>query len=728
MSHARRSWPWVCAAVFGLLAAVALGAVRQPGEEEDPKGGLKKRVVVDDDPVADRPSRSAWTSTPDVRLDELAFGAEEATHPAVKELFRTHAVPFDVAQFVKGNKTRVKPIPLARGERFPAQYGLQELDRDGNLLETQTVNAVEVRRYDYFEEVAVAEAALFMSYKPLGDKPGPQNLTILDQYQAAEKLMAAALRFHDYARERNIRKGRGWDEVRKPLADKLRDVRLRLLQSAVGQANTGAIRDVGNRLMAAYPKDAEVVAKVAAARVLDAKRLLKSDKHADHAKARELLDEFEANHPGVGGQDVRDLRTELTQLAQQLFARARERKAANDLGAAREALLRAVALDPSLAGVRELQRELKIGYQTLYVGVRDFPEQMSPGTARLDSERQVVELLFEGLLAEAPTADGVGYRAAAALAVPDVSPGGREFTLRPFDRDVTNRFGFEANDLVGTMKLLAARPDTWAAYPLQWLDELPAPKDTATARVSFRQGHPDPRSLFTFKLMPARWMEQKNMRLDDPGFGEAPGGTGPFRLFAVPKVDKNTAREMIFVDNPLYGRWRDRAGQPFVKEVHLLEAAKIPNYTELLGAAEPGLHILTDVPTGDLDAFRAALGNKVEVHTAVHNRRVHLLAVNHRRTMFQSKILRQGLMMALDREAILTDVFRAKKADFHKAMTGPFPPGCWATPKGASGGPPLANRDLALTRFRAYLFEPGAKAELKLSYPKDDPLAKLACE
>ncbi len=32
--------------------------------------------------------------------------------------------------------------------------------------------------------------------------------------------------------------------------------------------------------------------------------------------------------------------------------------------------------------LRDLQRELKTGYQTLYVGVRDYPAMMSPSTAQ----------------------------------------------------------------------------------------------------------------------------------------------------------------------------------------------------------------------------------------------------------------------------------------------------------------------------------------------------------
>jgi ABC-type transport system substrate-binding protein len=377
-----------------------------------------------------------------------------------------------------------------------------------------------------------------------------------------------------------------------------------------------------------------------------------------------------------------------------------------------------------------MQRELKAGYQTLYVGVRDYPVNMSPITARLDSEKQVVELLFEGLLAEVPD-DGGGarYRPAGAVAMPAVVPNGREFHLRTFDRDATGRFGFESHDVVSTLKFLQSRTHTWAAYPLPWLDELPTPKDNTTVRINFRLGHPDPRSLLTFKLLPARWMEANNKQVDDDGFAKAPAGTGPYKLLVNPRADGNSPREMVFVDNPLYGRWRDRTNQPYIKEIRLIEIAKVHNVVESF--RQGSLHILTDVPTAELDKFMgpaANLSGKVQAFTASNNRRIHMLAVNHRRPTMQSKSLRQGLSLAIDREAILNDVYRAGKSDIHRAMSGPFPPKSWATVKGPGGNTiPLGNRDLAVTKLRDYLNERSAKTEISLLFPEGDPLALAAC-
>ena len=132
--------------------------------------------------------------------------------------------------------------------------------------------------------------------------------------------------------------------------------------------------------MLAYPKDATVAAEVAAARVLEAKRLLASEKHFDHVKARELLDEFETRYPGGGGEPVKALRAEINALAQKAFTRAVDKKKVGDLTNARDALAQAAALDPTIPG---LEMQVKSGRvpDTLR-GVRDYPVLMSPNTAR----------------------------------------------------------------------------------------------------------------------------------------------------------------------------------------------------------------------------------------------------------------------------------------------------------------------------------------------------------
>jgi ABC-type oligopeptide transport system substrate-binding subunit len=716
--HNRQGFTRFASLAMFLGCAALVGSAQFPPEVEDPKGGVKKRIVVDDEPAG--VGTAPVGNPPDVKLDELVRAGAEAKSPELRTLFAKYAVPSDRVNEVSGG-TRVKPIPMRKSEwpKDATTIPVTVLDNSGNPRGSRDVPVANIRSVDHFESLVLADVDALL-------KQQADPTSAMENKAAAEKLLAGALRYHDYARERKLRHGKTWDEIRDPVAARLRDIRLQMLREAITANDPARIREASTRLMNAYPKDPAVAKEVAVARVGEADRLLKSPSVADHIRARELLDELEARFPGAGGDAVKQLRAQLRDMATKAFVRAKDKKGVGDLATARDELARAAALDPSIEGVRELQRELRVGYPILYVGVRQYPLNMSPAAARVDSEKQVVELLFEGLLEEVPDSNGaVRYRTGAALGLPAPVPAGREFQLRSFDRDSAGRPGFDSQDVVGTLKLLATRPDSWQAYPLPWLGALPTPNEPGAVRIPFTLGHPDPRALLTFKMLPARWMTENNKQVDDPGFAEKPFGTGPFKLYSNSQSGGKGLREMVFIDNVAYGRWKDRTGLPNLREIRLVE----------LGKSDPveafrtdKLHILTDVPTGELSKYdgpSSALGGRVQVvKKSVINRRVHILAVNLRRPYLQSRQLRQGLSLAIDREEILRDVFRAGRPDFHTAMFGPFPPNSWANPRRPS---PLLNRDLAVDRLKKYLSGTSPKLDFELLYPEDDPKAEEAC-
>lgn len=690
-------------------------------EEEDPRGGrVKKRIVVDDANLAPRPGSggSVGGLPPDQRLEELVRAAKETSDPTLRSLYQRHAVPFDAV-----NGMRVRPLPFRKAD-LPAdpdkEFRVTPLDDAGNPRDVQTVRVGSVRSLEPFESIVLTRAEALL-------KGSSDTLTAAEKLAAAEKLLAAALRFHDYARENQVRKGRGWDEYREPLVARLKGVRLEALRAAAAAPDPARVRTLIALLMNAYPNDPAVAREVASVRVGEVQQLLQTTNPADHIRAREVLDELENRFPGAGGEAARAVRARLRELAQVALERAKGKKAAGDLTTAREELARAAALDPNLDGLRELQRELRVGYPILYVGVRQYPLHMTPVTARVDSEKQAVELMFEGLLEEVPDATGaVRYRPGFALALPAVVPAGRDVLLRAFDRDPSGRLGLDSQDVVGTLKFLAQRADTWAAYALTWLSPLAAPRDANTVRLSFALAHPDPRAALTFKILPVRWLAENNLRGDDLVFAERPYGSGPFRFHAAPKPDGTNPREMVFVDNPIYGRWRDRTGLPQLREIRLVDVSQADPIA--LFAADR-LHILTDVPVADLPKYQAAgLASRVQVVKAAVNRRIHILAVNLQRRELQSKDLRQGLSMAIDRDEILHRVYRAGRTpDVHRPLTGPYPPGSWPTLTGPALPPPLTNRDLAVDRLKKYLSDAGAGTNIELAYPADDPLAAEAC-
>lgn len=729
------------AAVVGLLTAFALVAVGQPPiVEEEVKGfdrSKLKRFPVEDDPVTDkRPVDAVLGTPPDAKLEELARAAEDAKYPQFKDLYAKHTYPFD-RMTIKGVPTHIRPIPVGRREPLPPVFGIQEITAEGRISPPVGITFNDASKVEYFEDIALKAANDLLVMKPFGTgAAGPW--TAAEQLDAAEKVLAAALRFHDYGREnpreRPVRKGRGWDEVRKPLYDRLREVRLLALKNAVTINDSNRSRDLTRKLSAAYPNDAGVAAEVAKASVVEADRLLKSEDHRDHVSAKSLLDEFESRYPGAGGEPVRLLRVRIGEIAAKAFQRAKDKEEVKDLPTAKAALAMAADLDSTIPGLRDMQRRLGTGGGTLYVGVRDFPRNMSPITAKLDSEKQAVELMFEGLLAEIPDdLNGTRYRTGVATGMPSVVVGGREFVLRTQEKDGSGRYGFESHDVVSTVKMLQGKGETWAAYALPWLDDAATPRDNTGVRIGFKQGHPDPRALLTFKLLPARWMEANNKPIDDATFAERPYGTGPYKFQSVSKGDATNPREMAFADNPLYGR-RDRGGLPRIKDVRLVDVPLADQSDKADNAIveafqRNSLHVLPDIPTNKIDKFRSSLGARAEVVTATTNRRIYMLAVNHNRPQMQSKFLRRGLSEAIDREAILNEVFRAGRPEFHRPMTGPYPPNSWAAVKGPNGVPvPLVNQALAITRLKTYLGDMGARPDVTLLYPDGDPQADAACK
>ena len=741
--HLRHKLPQLLAFAVFAVAAGALALAAQPPEtedpkakpskkipleDEDPKAAPKKKIVVDD---PDTKTKSGGPSSlPDQKLDELIRASADTPHATLKALFDKFSVPFDQVTDKSGKSFRAKPIPLYRKDPFPKEFGVSELGPDNQEKAGRNMGPSDVRKIEHFEELALAEAEALLKPPPVGAGP-----TADDQLAAAEKLTAAALRFHDYARQNNKRQGKSWEDVRRSLAAHLQDVRLRQLRAAVVVADWPRVRAFGTRLLVAYPNDAAIVKEVASARVAEAEVLIRSKEFLDKVKARELLDEVEGKLPGAGGEPAQKVRRELSAEARRLYERAVEEKKAGHLVDARNEVTRADSLDPSVPGLKELKRELGAGSAVLYVGVRTLPERLklTPGTARFDSERQAVELLFEGLLEEVP--DGPGgtrYRPGAAQSLPTVVASGREFLIRQVPQQ--GQEGFEAHDVVETLKMLRVRPELWSGAALPWIDDLPAVTGSGGLRITFRHGHPDPRSLLTFKVLPARWLTDQGKSPDDPQFIARPFGTGPYRIHSVPDPSIPGPRQLVFADNPAYGRSKDRIGLPHIREIRLVDlTSTIP----LEDFRNGRLHIIPDLtPTEMSQVLNQGLANPGEgkgtIVTAATNRRVHILAVNHRRLPFQNKDLRKGLSQVIDREGIVNELFRAQRPDlrqFTAAMSGPFPPASWATVKGPAGQPiSLLNRDEGLFRLQKYLAIPGSATEFKLTYPAGDDQTREVCE
>ena len=391
--------------------------------------------------------------------------------------------------------------------------------------------------------------------------------------------------------------------------------------------------------------------------------------------------------------------------------------------------------DPENPKVLELRSVLNVDYSMLTVGYRRLPERMTPALARYDSEKHAVELIFEGLIEPVPDEQvGTWYRPVLAAGKQEVVPNGRTFLLqRAAVWAGADRSGLDAADVRGTVDLLRQKPGLGPSYPLDWIGEVRA-DDPSRIRITFTRGHRDPRGLVSFKILPARWLQSQGKGVDDIAFAVKPFGTGPFTLH------ESKPGEVLFRANAAYGRRPDRPGQPGIKEIRFVSTTKdrLDLVAELVNER---IHILPDVPTVELEKFKnltTKTGKTIQVATARDNRRCWILALNHRNPALRDPLLRRGLTHAIDRDAILENVFRrvGSVEKPHVAMTGPFPPGSWATPrenfaagaaKTTKAPAPLLNRDLAAAKFTDYLKVAGNK-NFTLLYPADDAQAKAACE
>ena len=160
---------------------------------------------------------------------------------------------------------------------------------------------------------------------------------------------------------------------------------------------------------------------------------------------------------------------------------------------------------------------------------------MSPALAGNDSDLRAVELMFESLAKLHADGDG-GSRWEAGLAEgsPRMTPGGRQFQLRPTADGPTAQH-LTAADVRETVRLLragkiASRPPVWG----ELLDDVNVTEATRV-KLSLAQGWLDPLALMNFKITPS------GSAPESPAFAAHPLGSGPFVYDD--KITKDNGRE-----------------------------------------------------------------------------------------------------------------------------------------------------------------------------------------
>ena len=216
-------------------------------------------------------------------------------------------------------------------------------------------------------------------------------------------------------------------------------------------------------------------------------------RHAEHRlkageleAARRWLDRIEENFANSPQADP--VRKQLRDRAEALRQQARD---VPD-GKAVVLLNQALSLWPRLPELRDDLERRRQTYQVLYVAVRDLPEFLSPALAFSDAERQLVELIFEGLVqARHEVKRGPSYRPVLADRLIEGAGPRRPIVLR---RDVFWPSGdrFTAADVRHTVGLLKKSRDA------AWRDLLEPPRlesnpfalESCTRRDCSTRGHP----------------------------------------------------------------------------------------------------------------------------------------------------------------------------------------------------------------------------------------------
>ena len=704
---------------FLALACCLMGLAAAADEEEEvaPKKSGKK-IVVEDDPIA--PGLAGGTT-----IADLARAAAGNDHATIKKYYAACAVPHDRLTLKTGRSARVEILPLllpADKATFPDPFGAAELDAQNKPAEEPLGIALnQVLSLVPFEQYVLLESEKLLATPKTAKPTDPP--TLRDRLLAVERTLTQVLFFHESALEQKRRRGASWEPLKAAISVKLGVVRVELTREAATAKDWFRMKELIARFSVRYRTNPKLLQEFAAFRLLEAVDLAQSRNIPDLELARDQLQDFESRFPNSGDASIAKIRAGLSVRAQEFLNDARTQ---SDAAKARNSLRTVRALDPNQKDLRDLELKLGGTGEALVIGVHRMPEFMSPGTARYDSELWAVELLFEGLLEAIPDeALGVSYRPSLVTAKPTVSPLGRSVTL--LGNAKWSRLGsgvFDAADLAGTIQLMQTSRHNPSAVWADWLDDPELnTKNPLDVRVRLKQGHPDPRTVLAAKMLPAKWFLERKKALDDPEFARLPFGTGPYMLTPAyqPQTVGKPVADVTFVANPEYSSHAGRATQPGIAEIKFVNLANYPDaLNEVRGDR---IHILPDVPTKDLPKYEQQ--DRAAVSTPSVNRRMHLLAINHRLPNLQDPNVRRGLSAAIDRESILNDVFRAGQKQYHKALAGPFPSDSWAATRPLGGpAPPLFDRDAASGKFRAAR---SGGIPLTLLYPDDDSRAAEAC-
>jgi ABC-type transport system substrate-binding protein len=687
-----------CCVALSLIGCLLLFTVHGDvgAQTPDDKGGAAKKDkggLFDDAEIDETKAKPDPAGPPHIiDLKKAANDLKLKLHNRVRLLFAELAEPHDRINYhtekpfkAKGYSD-VKPLPKYYDDKNPLrdELAVEEFNDAFEILDKPLkVPSKEVLSIKPYEKIALDSVAKFME----------QSINDLPQYSqalAAEQAISFVLDWHEKARARGVRSGVEWDTLVASLRKQLLRVNLVKLKTLTELHEWDAAFALAKRLTEGNPDEAAVAGPFAE---LMQQSLTSPLDPQMRELARQQLEKLHEAFPN--NKPINEVVDKLKDKTERLLAEAK--KLASNSNATREELeksqhLIAQALEtwPSYPGLRDYAGQIRIKYPILRVGVRALPKFMSPSMACTDTERRMVEFLFESLVKYSPDATGMGhYHSGLAEGRAEVIPLGRQFQLADGAR-WSNDQEVTANDVSYTVQQFK-KGESYASGAAwsEMFAQQPVYKVGNRINVRLSQGLLEPLSLMTFKIVP-------NPNVLPPGtdeatFAEKPVGSGPFKYVAskAPLYD-NGRPYLSFIVNESFGLRKSKLSLPRLSEVRVF------TYTDAAAELKDKDHVfldmLLDLTVAEADKLKE-IGSPVgfrltlpEPIAELPNRRVYFLAINHRRADLgteKNEKIRRALAQAIDREKLLDDCFRGSFGSvLHKRLNGPFPATSWANDPG----------------------------------------------
>lgn len=727
-----RRWPprwWALLALFfGFALTFAASPVLIAGqppakppvkEEEDDEKPPKAAEVK---PAA--PAKPPPPPKPKVQLDlstgpfNLADQAKQQTAADAKALLEEFAIPHDIV--VTRNSTgtdsvwKVVPIPKKYVPEGLGTVNVKTIDgkREAALKRDQ------IKEVSHYEPRALAAVTKFQLANQ--DKSGIARFHML---RAAEMVLAEVSRFHEDARRTRAREGAEWDEIARQIKSELFRVQVNQVLALAADQEWGYGQTLAERLFNENPGNRELLAAIETMVVSRAQ--LGLDTQNDFLGARRLIEEMAAKFrmeilpESAAGR----IQRRLVDRARLLYE---EGKLLAEQGKVSEALTKLEGAEeawPTYPGLRVYRQRLIGDRPTLRVGVRYLPTQVSPTTMATDADLAAVSLVFESILQLRSGPSGRDGYIAKLGDEPSRIEQGWEVVV-PEGLAWSDGKPMTADDLLRSAELYSKRGSFLYNPDAEQLKVVPL--DSQRITFTLQRPYLDPLSLLTFPLVPAHRLP-RGRSPRDLAFGRAPVGSGPFM------VQSGTEDEVVLVANPHYRRYFAPTG-PAIQEIRFI---RYDDFSVAKNALSSGRwQLLLDLSTKERDEL-AGIPNTTTVTPTeatttgmkfqLTNPRIYYLAVNHRKTPLQNANLRRAISQGIDREGVLSAVYRGKGKPQHKVLNGPFPLGSWAYDENLDRTPATNTATSRVTLQQARNDLRGSLPTLTLRYANEERGAAEAC-